>query len=44
MARRPSNEWNSPALNLTELQRGQAWRNHNTRGSQFGQVVDAVFI
>jgi hypothetical protein len=33
----------SPGLKLTELQQGQARRNHSTRGSQFGRIFVASF-
>src|SRR5665213_3099922 len=42
--RSPSNGRNSAALNLTELHRGQARRNHIIRGSQSGQVMASMFI
>ena len=44
MPRRPSNRRSSPDLNLTELQRGQTRRIHNTRGSQSGQVIVSTLI
>ena len=42
--RRPSNERNSPGLNLTESQTGHARRINNTRGSQFGQIIVLTLI
>lgn len=44
MPRRPSIRRSSPDLNLTELQRGQTRRIHNTRGSQSGQVIVSTLI
>jgi hypothetical protein len=44
MPSRPSNERNSPALNLADSQRGHTRRIHNTRGSQSGQVTVSALM
>src|SRR5581483_473257 len=41
---RPSNERSSADLNLPESQRGHTRRIHNTRGSQFGQVIVSALM
>src|SRR5579871_3853186 len=41
---RPSNERSSAGLNLTDSQRGHTRRIHNTRGSQFGQVIVSALM